>query len=88
MKLLKDIGMPWAKVYPGSRRLTGELTAEPERDINGEVTHYRWVGDMTIREFDDRFYWEEHDAMHSYSNRDFHCPYCRTWQKRELEEMS
>lgn len=49
---LEYLGTPWAEEYPGSGRLTGQLSSEPVYQANGSVApNWRWVGDMTEHEF-------------------------------------
>ncbi len=76
MDKLLDLGTPWAEIYPGSGRLTGRLSADPDYDAFGEMTPvWTYVGNMTPTEFEKRFAWQEHDYCHSIPQWD--CPFCK-----------
>lgn len=71
---------PWAEVYTGSGRLTGGLVERPTYTASGDVTpQWRYVGEMTEDEFNERFEREQHNAFHSPSNPDWSCPLCEDW---------
>lgn len=74
---LEQIGKAWAEVYRGSGRLTGRIANEPNRDVNGEPTaDWRWVGNLTLDEFDNEFQWQEHTHFHSNSHAEWSCKFC------------
>lgn len=65
----------YAKVYQGSRRLTGRTEIFP----NGPANQLNWVyvGGQSIKKFWENANREQHDACHSRNNADHLCSLCK-----------
>jgi len=51
-KTMQEVGTPWAEVYRGSGRLTGQVSDQPTLMNTGDVAPgWIFVGDMTEEQF-------------------------------------
>lgn len=62
----------WCEVYPGSGRLTGYTTDNPDRMADGSIVNFVWYEDE--EQFYSDFLWQQHIHCHNYPQWD--CPHC------------